>query len=118
MVWKHDSPDYPPAPQPYRPVRETETKWKYCPSCHQTLRPDYGFCPECGRAVGTTRFRNEDQFFCPKCKRRLDQKFKFCPHCGGEPDRSILSLPVCSCHALFVENGIYCPACGKQNPSS
>jgi len=44
-----------------------------CPSCSQTTRPDYHFCPFCKTAAKPS---------CPKCYRLTEPAWKFCAICG------------------------------------
>ncbi|MFQ6014630.1 MAG: zinc ribbon domain-containing protein [Anaerolineae bacterium] len=47
-----------------------------CPSCKQTVQPNFLVCPSCH-----TKLKK----LCPHCERLLHLKWNVCPYCGNRP---------------------------------
>lgn len=49
-----------------------------CPNCHNKIRKDSKFCPECGAKIEA----QSQHRFCLECGSPLEPGSKFCPNCG------------------------------------
>ncbi|MFQ6861117.1 MAG: SPFH domain-containing protein [Beduini sp.] len=83
---------------------DVTTKQKECPKCHQMIREDAKFCPECGADVQIAK-----QVECPNCKGAVPEGANFCPSCG-EP----MNKKCPNCGIKVKPNTKFCPECGTK----
>jgi hypothetical protein len=80
QAWPQPWPQTPPAPQPQpQPLPQTRPLTMSgagtCANCGEAVRPEYGYCPRCGKRLAGA--------VCRYCGQRLDPKATECTHCGA-----------------------------------
>lgn len=108
-------------------MAKSTTKAKHeCPTCHQMVVPDGGYCPNCGSpmklgdsdghkhgaAAAQTAAPSMGAIKCSVCGHEIPAGEEYCPNCGAPRSASVTEASPDGKVAAEVQTPTVCPNCG------
>ena len=78
-----------------------------CPGCHEPVRKEAKFCPQCGQQL--LIFRK-----CAGCGENLPPSAKFCGECGRPGEQKPEAKKCTRCSTENLPNSTFCNQCGER----